>query len=266
MISRTGKVFSIALSAAMLFACSVTFASAEGNANLYRYQKNDSGETYGNNLQAKQLGYEAELILAVGEGGTTGYVRTSDLNGEEPSSPEEAQTLQEERIKNGDTGRYIPLYESDGETIIGTFKVEFNPSEKSNAPQLYSTDPPSDGYAYGNAGYIDTPGYSYCNFSGIKKAAGGVRGKTMIQTRNGTMFPISQVGAKVRIYRVKDGALVRETDWYYNTSVESSFEQTAYYLTITGNDFYCEGSTREWNSEISQYWTHSSFRSKNVKS
>ncbi len=142
MISRTGKVFSIALSAAMLFACSVTFASAEGNANLYRYQKNDSGETYGNNLQAKQLGYEAELILAVGEGGTTGYVRTSDLNGEEPSSPEEAQTLQEERIKNGDTGRYIPLYESNGETIIGTFKVEFNPSEKSNAPQLYSTDPP----------------------------------------------------------------------------------------------------------------------------
>ena len=126
--------------------------------------------------------------------------------------------------------------------------------------------PPSDGYAYGNAGYIDTPGYSYCNFSGIKKAAGGVRGKTMIQTRNGTMFRISQVGAKVRIDRVKDGALVRETDWYYNTSVESSFEQTAYYLTITGNDFYCEGSTREWNSEISQYWTHSSFRSKNVKS
>lgn len=66
MISRTGKFLSIALSTAILFTCSaVTFASAEENANFYHYQKNASGETYGNNLQAKQLGYEAELVLAV---------------------------------------------------------------------------------------------------------------------------------------------------------------------------------------------------------
>lgn len=265
MISRTGKFLSIALSTAILFTCSgATFASAEENANLYRYQKNASGETYGNNLQAKRLGYEAELVLAVGEDGTTGYVRTSDLNGETPSSPEEAYTLQEERIEKGDTERYIPLYKNDGETIIGRFKVDFNPEEKTDTGITFRSRIPSDGYSYSETyGAIDTPGYSYYVFNGIKNATLGVRGKTRIETQNKAAAPISYMGVKVRIFREKDGAIVRETDWYYNSTATPYFEKDAYYGTVSGNHFYSNGLTREWNREISQYWTHVSTRSPN---
>lgn len=217
-------------------------------------KKNASGETYGNNLQAKQLGYEAELVLAVGEDGTTGYVRTSDLNGEVPSSPEEAYALQEERSEKGDTERYIPLYKNDGETIIGRFKINFDPTD-TPVNSTYSVSAKNQ-YSYSNPHNIDTPGFSYSGYSGIIDIFGGVEGKTLIKTRNNVSVPVGYMGVKVRIYRAKDGALVRESDWYYNKQQVNSFEKTARYIVGGRNEYYSEGLTREWNRDISQYWTH----------
>lgn len=58
------------------------------------------------------------MILAEGTGGTIGYVKAADLNAGEVSSPDGVLIYQEMASL-----RTIPLYESDGETIIGSFVV-----------------------------------------------------------------------------------------------------------------------------------------------
>ena len=59
------------------------------------------------------------LILAMGEGGTIGYVRSADLEGPEIRTPEEALAYQRQRPDR----REIPLYSEDGVTVIGTFEI-----------------------------------------------------------------------------------------------------------------------------------------------
>ena len=54
----------------------------------------------------------SSLILAKGEGGTIGYVRSVDLEGPEINTPEETPASYP---------REIPLYSEDGVTVIGTF-------------------------------------------------------------------------------------------------------------------------------------------------
>jgi hypothetical protein len=84
------------------------------------YQINDKGQVYGSAMLALTKGYEPDLISAIGLDGTKGYVYSTDLNGEVPSTPEEAIKLTAQRVNNWE----IPLYESDGETVIGSFKIE----------------------------------------------------------------------------------------------------------------------------------------------
>lgn len=73
------------------------------------YKTNANGETFGNDIQAMALGYEADLILATGENGVLGYIRTSDLDNK-VSDPDEAVSKQNYRIVHSLTVRYIPLY------------------------------------------------------------------------------------------------------------------------------------------------------------
>ena len=92
----------------------------QGEASAPHYEKNASGQTYGSELYATSLETQPDLILAEGEDGTTGYVRSEDLNGDEPKSPEEALAKQ----KMAASFRTIPLYDADGKTVIGKFKVD----------------------------------------------------------------------------------------------------------------------------------------------
>ena len=66
-----------------------------------------------------------DLIRASGsdaEGNTVeGYVLSSDLEQPMPTSPAEALRMQAEREKKYPNGREVPLYRSDGETVIGAF-------------------------------------------------------------------------------------------------------------------------------------------------
>ena len=62
-----------------------------------------------------------ELIPATGVDGTKGYIYVSDCLYNAVDNPEEALIVQEQQ-KNG-VGRYINLYDEDGETVIGTFKL-----------------------------------------------------------------------------------------------------------------------------------------------
>lgn len=82
------------------------------------YPKNESGETYGSALKATSPANEPDLIQAIGEDGTVGYVRNSDLIDKQPKTPEEALKMNTETCE-----KEITLYASDSKTVIGNFKI-----------------------------------------------------------------------------------------------------------------------------------------------
>ncbi|MGM0880723.1 MAG: hypothetical protein ACQEXQ_06725 [Bacillota bacterium] len=84
------------------------------------YPKNKNGQTYGSATDATSPETGPELISAIGVDGTKGYVLKKDVEGELPKSPEEAIAKQNSRSPGG---RDIPLYDVDGETVIGVFHV-----------------------------------------------------------------------------------------------------------------------------------------------
>ncbi|MCM3711012.1 metal ABC transporter substrate-binding protein [Sporosarcina luteola] len=84
-----------------------------------RYPINNNGETYGPNMGNATITLgEPDLMSAKGENGTIGYVKRVDLEGPQPKTPAEAV-----RLSKVAKPREIPLYDVDGETIIGKFIV-----------------------------------------------------------------------------------------------------------------------------------------------
>lgn len=76
---------------------------------------NAKGETFG----VENVNGSPDLISVVATNGRTGYAYVAEMNaawGPEPTSPEHALQMQEERA--GQTAS-APVYESDGETVIG---------------------------------------------------------------------------------------------------------------------------------------------------
>lgn len=92
------------------------------NNNTFKVNKNN--ETYGTfKVNANGETIEPDLIGVIGVNNVEGYVKKSDLYDEEnqPKNPEEAiKYLEEGRDKKV---RIINVYKSDGETIIGKYKV-----------------------------------------------------------------------------------------------------------------------------------------------
>jgi hypothetical protein len=84
----------------------------------YQYPVNEYGETYGSDAYADIVGKRPDLIAAIGIDGTHGYVRFSDL---EPFPP--PRTPEEAVAQNNPGVRIIPLYDKDGRTVIGQFKI-----------------------------------------------------------------------------------------------------------------------------------------------
>ncbi|MET3544732.1 hypothetical protein ABID47_001326 [Paenibacillus favisporus] len=95
-----------------------TFHVGAKNMN---FPKNKNGQTYGSSADAASPDMEPELIRAIGVDGTAGYVLKKDLDGELPKTPEEAIAMQNSRSPDG---RDIPLYDVDGESVIGLFHVD----------------------------------------------------------------------------------------------------------------------------------------------
>lgn len=87
-----------------------------------KFPVNKNGETYGSNRDVTVAGQEPDLILAKGEDGTDGYIKLKDLNKDQPNNPEEAVAYME-KMKNSDP-KDIPLYDVDGKTVIGKFKID----------------------------------------------------------------------------------------------------------------------------------------------
>ncbi|MGA4518369.1 metal ABC transporter substrate-binding protein [Solibacillus silvestris] len=81
------------------------------------YPVNDKGETYGPDMGNMMIIEEPDLILAQGENSIIGYAKKVELDGPKPKTPEEAVKL------NNSPPREVPLYDVDGETIIGTYWI-----------------------------------------------------------------------------------------------------------------------------------------------
>lgn len=81
------------------------------------YKINENGQTYGSELFAPSRDYVPELILAIGDDGTEGYIKKEELYNVIDLSYEEVMA----GVTVQDT--FIPLYQSDGKTIIGNFII-----------------------------------------------------------------------------------------------------------------------------------------------
>lgn len=77
---------------------------------------NAKGETFG----VQRGGKSPDLIAVVTTDGEQGYAYVKDLDGPMPTSPADALAQQE---ANEGQSRSVPVYESDGETIIGEFTI-----------------------------------------------------------------------------------------------------------------------------------------------
>lgn len=101
------------------------------------YSVNQFGQTYGSALYADTFDERPDLMAAIGDDGVAGYIYTDDLKSENPKTPAEAvarQEMYEALIANWDgqeaiVVRTIPLYESDGRTVIGDYNISFTPSD-----------------------------------------------------------------------------------------------------------------------------------------
>lgn len=92
----------------------------EGGFEPAPYETNAAGQTFGSNFGSSSPERDPDLILVIGDSGHEGYVRSIELNGSEPSSPEEAVRHQ---AQPGEVVSVLTVYESDGRTAIDTFTI-----------------------------------------------------------------------------------------------------------------------------------------------
>ncbi|CEO08285.1 hypothetical protein [Paraclostridium sordellii] len=111
----------------------ITSSSADDNGKISKtidtirgyFKTNDNGETYGTYIDKGDGEYEEpDLMAVIGVNDVEGYVKKVDLYDEEnqPNNPEEAIAYMEEREKEG--LRLIPVYEKDGKTVIGEYRID----------------------------------------------------------------------------------------------------------------------------------------------
>jgi len=88
--------------------------SISATSNLW--PMNARGQTYGITVEDR----EADLVRVVATNNKVGYSFRIELDGPKPSSPEEALRWQAEQAGKS---RMVPVYESDGVTQIGVFRI-----------------------------------------------------------------------------------------------------------------------------------------------
>lgn len=135
------KLFIFSTALLLLMGISLSNTSMATNPEIEKpvvpvYEVNVNGQTYGNvNPELPpELQVYPDLIAAIGIDDVEGYVYASDLNGDQPKNPEEAIAYMENLEQEIETAKLtrqeyldtIPLYDSDGVTIIGAFPISFS--------------------------------------------------------------------------------------------------------------------------------------------
>lgn len=102
---------------------SSTENQTSSNETKTPFPVNEHGQTYGTPVIPSgpgEVGHEPDLIRTKGENGVVGYVKATDLTSNF-LSPKEALAHQESAKNAGYVS--IPLYKSDGKTVIGEFRM-----------------------------------------------------------------------------------------------------------------------------------------------
>lgn len=117
---KTVLVVGILVAAALLIVLLLVTHASESD----KYSVNENGETFGS-IESAFVESDAgrvldeslfpDLILVENRDGLVGYVRREDFIIDYPVSPEDAERVNEEARQP------IPMYESDGITVIGSF-------------------------------------------------------------------------------------------------------------------------------------------------
>lgn len=249
-MKKTKKFLSVFLACTTLLGTSLT-AFAKPVTNDATYFVNKNGETYGTDAQAALVGYEADLILAVGENNTVGYVRATDLdNG--VKNPTEAT-----KSNHTSSVTYVPLYSSDGKTVIGKFAVAVELQESNSSRAVVE-------YLYGASSSVISNNYTCTVRSAIADCTNGVRGLTRVHSSK--MVATGYLGVQVRIYRSSDDALVDSSAYKYNIGEASLVEYTSYHATVKTNEsYYSKGCVKLYNENKKIYKTVYTEKSPSVK-
>lgn len=101
------------------------------NEKMYEIKENENGQTYGSDLASTDYDNGPDLISVEMEDGKTGYVYRDEFydNANKPNNPEEAMAymdMVEKNIKKYGYYKLIPVYNEDGKTEIGSFKIGGN--------------------------------------------------------------------------------------------------------------------------------------------
>lgn len=224
-----------------------------------KYKVNENGETYGKQIPGSEE--EPDLIACTATNGKDGYVKQTDMDkygGGNVKSPEEAKEYMnscEDIIK-------IPVYKSDGKSVIGYFELEgtsveveaSEPEDTSNINDNIEFSSTTKGKAKSIKGYK----YSYKAFSGIW----GSKGWASIKQDGYTNVPIGYMGAKAVIYD-SSGNLKASSSWQYNN--KSCNEINVYTKSLTKNNkyYYGQGKARAYNGN--GYNTYTLYKSPNAK-
>lgn len=89
-----------------------------GSGAELSYQINSNGKTYGSAALSEIVGYEPELIYAIGTEGQQGFVKREDIKAPDMDSPEEAVAYMQTRPET----YMIPLYDLE-EKVVGEFEI-----------------------------------------------------------------------------------------------------------------------------------------------
>lgn len=108
--------FGLPAPAAATEARSETPETSFPGASIAPVQVNENGDTFGSAAHDPI----PDLILVETDQGGEGYVYGTDITGRRPASPDQAVQMTKEQ---GLDERSITAYESDGETVVGTFTL-----------------------------------------------------------------------------------------------------------------------------------------------
>ncbi len=134
MIFRKKYIFGLVIISGLTFIGVNSFTKHQNKSdnikvyNKYEIKENEYGQSYGSNLANTEYGNEPDLILVETDDGKLGYAYKDDFydTKNQPNNPEEAVAyteMVEKNIKKKGYYRAIPVYEKDGKTKIGSFKI-----------------------------------------------------------------------------------------------------------------------------------------------
>lgn len=134
MIFRKKYIFGLVIISGLTFIGVNSFTKHQNKSdnikvyNKYEIKENEYGQSYGSNLANTEYGNEPDLILVETDDGKLGYAYKDDFydTKNQPNNPEEAVAyteMVEKNIKKKGYYKAIPVYENDGKTKIGSFKI-----------------------------------------------------------------------------------------------------------------------------------------------